>query len=173
MYASIGDEQSLSQNLSTFSSHVKRIGEIMDVATSDDLVLLDELATGTSPEEGEALALAIATYLLNNSISSVISSHYSRLKEFAYSRSGIINASMAFDEKKLTPLYEYHEEVPGRSYGLVVAKRFGIKDEVIKDAESFLSDGVYDFESTIGKLRNEIRTLELERTELEKERAAL
>lgn len=173
VYASIGDEQSLSQNLSTFSSHVKRIGEIMDVATSDDLVLLDELATGTSPEEGEALALAIATYLLNNSISSVISSHYSRLKEFAYSRSGIINASMAFDEKKLTPLYEYHEEVPGRSYGLVVAKRFGIKDEVIKDAESFLSDGVYDFESTIGKLRNEIRTLELERTELEKERAAL
>ncbi|OQA79521.1 MAG: Endonuclease MutS2 [Tenericutes bacterium ADurb.Bin239] len=173
VYASIGDEQSLSQNLSTFSSHVKRIGEIMRDANSDDLVLLDELATGTSPEEGEALALAIVSYLLNNHISSVISSHYSRLKEFAYKHDGIINASMAFDEKKLTPRYEYHEDVPGRSYGLVVAKRFGINEAVINEAEAFLSHGVYDFESTIGKLREEIRVLEEERAILAKKRHEL
>ncbi|MGI6734744.1 MAG: endonuclease MutS2 [Bacilli bacterium] len=173
VYASIGDEQSLSQNLSTFSSHVKRVGEIMRDANSDDLVLLDELATGTSPEEGEALALAIVSYLLNNHISSVISSHYSRLKEFAYKHDGIINASMAFDEKKLTPRYEYHEDVPGRSYGLVVAKRFGINEAVINAAEAFLSHGVYDFESTIGKLREEIRVLEEERAILAKKRHEL
>ncbi len=156
VYASIGDEQSLSTNLSTFSSHVKRIGEIISVATNNDLVLLDELATGTSPEEGEALALAIVSYLHNAKISAVISSHYSRLKKYAYDHPGIINASMAFDEQKLLPLYVYHENIPGRSYGLVVAKRFGIDGAIIKDAENHLQAGVYEFEETIGKLRADI-----------------
>lgn len=173
VYASIGDEQSLSQNLSTFSSHVKRIGEILNVATHKDLVLLDELATGTSPEEGEALALAVTSHLLNNHISSVISSHYSRLKEFAYKSNGIINASMAFDEQNLLPLYRYREEVPGRSYGLVVAKRFGIKPTIIKEAEEILSAGVYDFETTIGKLRHELLLLEDEKKLLEEEKKVL
>ncbi len=174
VYASIGDEQSLSQNLSTFSSHVTRIGEIIKDATERDLVLLDELATGTSPEEGEALALAVTSYLLNNRISSVISSHYSRLKEFAYKSEGIINASMAFDEVELLPLYQYREEVPGRSYGLVVAKRFGIPAPIISDAENILSAGVYDFETTIGKLRHELLLLDEEKKALtaEKERLA-
>ena len=170
VHASIGDEQSLSQNLSTFSSHVKRIGQILDQATTDDLVLLDELATGTSPEEGEALALAITAYLLNHHISAVISSHYSRLKEFAYKSEGIINASMAFDEQKLSPLYQYHENVPGRSYGLVVAKRFGIPKTVIEEANRYLSKGVYDFETTIGKLRYEISLLEKEKIALNQEK---
>lgn len=173
VYASIGDEQSLSQNLSTFSSHVKRIGEILNKATKNDLVLLDELATGTSPEEGEALALAVTSYLLKNNISSVISSHYSRLKEFAYKSAGIINASMAFDEQKLLPLYRYREEVPGRSYGLVVAKRFGISEAIIKEAEAILSAGVYDFEATIGKLRHELLLLEDEKMALNDEKNAL
>ena len=173
VYASIGDEQSLSQNLSTFSSHVKRIGEILNVATHKDLVLLDELATGTSPEEGEALALAVTSHLLNNHISSVISSHYSRLKEFAYKSNGIINASMAFDEQNLLPLYRYREEVPGRSYGLVVAKRFGIKPTIIKEAEEILSAGVYDFETTIGKLRHELLLLEDEKKLLEEEKKVI
>ncbi|MDY0214195.1 MAG: Smr/MutS family protein [Bacilli bacterium] len=173
VYASIGDEQSLSQNLSTFSSHVKRIGEIINSATHKDLVLLDELATGTSPEEGEALALAVTSYLLNAHISSVISSHYSRLKEFAYKSHGIINASMAFDEELLLPLYRYREEVPGRSYGLVVAKRFGIPETIIKEAESILSAGVYDFEATIGKLRHELLLLEDEKIALNEEKIRL
>lgn len=173
VHASIGDEQSLSQNLSTFSSHVKRIGQILNQATSHDLVLLDELATGTSPEEGEALALAITASLLERHISAVISSHYSRLKEFAYKSEGIINASMAFDEQKLTPLYQYHENVPGRSYGLVVAKRFDIPKTVIDQANQYLSKGVYDFETTIGKLRYEIALIEKERIALNIEKEAV
>lgn len=160
VYASIGDEQSLTANLSTFSSHVKRVGEILEVATKDDLVLLDELATGTSPEEGEALALAVTDYLRKNDISAIISSHYSRLKQYAYDNPGILNASMAFDEHNLLPLYEFSENVPGRSYGLVVAKRFGINDDVIKNAESMLQKGVYEFEATIGALRQKIHEVE-------------
>lgn len=160
VYASIGDEQSLTANLSTFSSHVKRIGEILHVATKDDLVLLDELATGTSPEEGEALALAVTDFLRKAHITSIISSHYSRLKQYAYDNPGILNASMAFDEHNLLPLYEFSENVPGRSYGLVVAKRFGISEEVIKNAEAMLQKGVYEFESTIGALRQKIHEVE-------------
>lgn len=166
IYASIGDEQSLTTNLSTFSSHAKRLGEILNVASANDLVLLDELATGTSPEEGEALALAICAFLHEARVTSVISSHYSRLKEFAYNTPGIINASMAFDEAKLAPLYKYHENVPGRSYGLVVAKRFGISEDVIDKAAAYLKKGVYDFELTIGKLRSEIAVVADEKENL-------
>lgn len=166
VYASIGDEQSLTANLSTFSSHVKRIGEILAVATKDDLVLLDELATGTSPEEGEALALAVSDYLRSHHISAIISSHYSRLKQYAYDHPGILNASMAFDEHNLKPLYIFSENVPGRSYGLVVAKRFGISEAVIKYAESVLQKGVYEFEQTIGALRAKIHDVETKEAEL-------
>ncbi len=167
VYATIGDEQSLTANLSTFSSHAQRIGEILHVATNKDFVLLDELGTGTSPEEGEALALAVTSHLQRNHISAVISSHYSRLKQFAFDHPGIINASMAFDETKLAPLYAFHENVPGRSYGLVVAKRFGIPAAIIKEAESLLNEGVYDFEMTIGRLRAEIHTNEKLKVDLE------
>lgn len=162
VYATIGDLQTLTGNLSTFSGHVSQISHILKIATANDLVLLDELGTGTSPEEGEALAIGVTAYLHKHNISAIISSHYSKLKEYAYSAPGIANASMAFSEEKLEPLYKYHENVPGRSYGLVVAKRFGIDQSIIQEAEAFLSDKNSTFEKTIGKLRSEVQeTIEL------------
>ena len=107
IYLDIGDNQSLSDNLSTFSAHMKNIGEILDVVKGTDLVLLDELGTGTDPKEGELIALGIVKYLENKKPLCLISSHYSKIKEYAFLSENIENSSMLFDETKLAPTYKY------------------------------------------------------------------
>lgn len=138
IYADIGDNQSLSDNLSTFAAHVSNLSTITHFVTQKDLVLLDELGTGTSPNEGEALALAISDFLLNKKCFAFISSHFEKMKEYAYKREGVTNAMMVFDEKKLLPTYILKIGFPGRSYGLEMANRYHLDKEVVEKAKKNL-----------------------------------
>lgn len=138
IYADIGDNQSLSDNLSTFAAHVSNLSTITHFVTSKDLVLLDELGTGTSPNEGEALALAVSDFLLKKKCYAFISSHFEKMKEYAYRRQGVKNAMMVFDEKKLLPTYILKIGYPGRSYGLEMANRYHLDQEVVELAKKNL-----------------------------------
>ena len=139
IYVDIGDSQSLSDNLSTFSGHMHNLSSILLSVGGKDLVLLDEVGTGTSPKEGEAIAYAVTEFLLKKHAFTMISSHFEGLKAYALSTNGIMNASMLFDEENLLPTYKLRMGLPGESYGLVVAKRFGIPSEILKDAETYLN----------------------------------
>ncbi len=174
IYIDIGDNQSLSDNLSTFSAHMKNIGEILDVVKSRDLVLLDELGTGTDPVEGELIALGIIKYLEKKNALALISSHYSKIKEYAFISENIENSSMLFDEKNLKPTYKYKYSVPGKSYGLEVASRYGIKDEIILDAKKELENNSNNrFENLIKILQSQVEDTERLKEELEKEKINL
>lgn len=139
IYADIGDNQSLSDNLSTFAAHISNLSTITYFITQNDLVLLDELGTGTSPNEGEAIAVAVCDFLLEKKCFGIISSHFEDMKEYAYKRENVVNAMMVFDEKKLLPTYTLKIGLPGRSYGLEMAKRYHLKDSVIDNAKANLN----------------------------------
>jgi len=139
IFVDIGDSQSLSDNLSTFSGHMANIASILNAVGGRDLVLLDEVGTGTSPKEGEAIAFAVISYLIKKHAFTLVSSHFEGLKAYALSHEEITNASMVFDEEKLLPTYKLKMGLPGESYGLVVAKRFGLPDEVVATAKAYAS----------------------------------
>lgn len=139
IFADIGDNQSLSDNLSTFAAHVSNLSTITHFVSDKDLVLLDELGTGTSPNEGEAIAIAVADFLLEKKCLGIISSHFEEMKEYAYKRENAVNAMMVFDDKNLLPTYILKIGFPGRSYGLEMAKRYHLKDSVISDAKKHLN----------------------------------
>lgn len=155
IYADIGDNQSLSDNLSTFAAHVSNLSTITHFVTNKDLVLLDELGTGTSPNEGEALALAVSDFLLKKKCFAFISSHFEKMKEYAYRREGVKNAMMVFDEKKLLPTYLLKIGYPGRSYGLEMANRYHLDKEVVDLARKNLQKtGDKSISDVIDKLNN-------------------
>lgn len=138
IYIDIGDSQSLSDNLSTFSAHISHLAEITKIVSSKDLVLIDELGTGTDPKEGEAIAMAVINKLERVRCSALISSHFGSLKEYAFTNRNISNASMLFNENKLEPTYIFKQGVPGKSYALDVARRFGLSNEIISEANEYL-----------------------------------
>ena len=138
IFIDIGDNQSLSDNLSTFSAHISQIGEIIHAVGGKDLVLLDELGTGTDPKEGEALAVEVTKYLEAKHALAMISSHFAAMKEYAFLSKNIANASMIFDEENLSPTYRFKQGVPGKSYALEVASRYGIDKDIIAKAHEFL-----------------------------------
>ena len=181
IYIDIGDNQSLSDNLSTFSAHMTNIASILDVVKSNDLVLLDELGTGTDPKEGEVLGLGIVKYLENKHPLCLISSHYSKIKEYAFLSENVENSSMLFDEENLVPTYKYKYQAPGKSYGIEVATRYGLNEDVIKEARKELEEiNDNQFTNLISKLQKMIDEnerlkddLEKNRQELEKEKKAL
>ena len=140
IYIDIGDNQSLSDNLSTFSAHISQIGEIIHAVGGKDLVLLDELGTGTDPKEGEALAIEVTKHLEKKHALAMISSHFAAMKEYAFLSKNIANASMIFDEENLSPTYRFKQGVPGKSYALEVASRYGIDADIIKNAKQFLKE---------------------------------
>ena len=140
IYIDIGDNQSLSDNLSTFSAHISQIGEIVNAVGGKDLVLLDELGTGTDPKEGEALAVEVTKYLEEKHALAMISSHFAAMKEYAFLSKKISNASMIFDEENLSPTYIFKQGVPGKSYALEVASRYGINQNIIDNAKAFLKE---------------------------------
>ena len=140
IYVDIGDNQSLTDNLSTFSAHMSQIGEITRVVKGKDLVLIDELGTGTDPREGEALAISVSKYLIESHALCFISSHFAGLKEFALTNPVIENSSMLFDEDNLSPTYRFKLGAPGKSYGIEVAERYGISSSIIEDAKAFLKE---------------------------------
>jgi len=165
VYADIGDEQSLQENLSTFAGHLRRLREMLEEATSHSLVLIDELGSGTDPEEGAALSQAILEALLERGVKGMVTTHLSPLKAFAQGREGIQNASMRFDLEALRPTYELVLGVPGRSYALAIARRLALPEEVLKRAEALLPEG--------GRLEALLERLEAERLALEAERERL
>lgn len=174
IYIDIGDNQSLSDNLSTFSAHMSNIASILDVVKSRDLVLLDELGTGTDPKEGEVLGLGIIKYLESAHALCLVSSHYSKIKEYAFISPNIENSSMLFDEEKLLPTYKYKYLAPGKSYGVEVATRYGIKKEVIEDARKQLANQKDNgFEKLLSELQKQIEQNERLKDDLEKERKAI
>ena len=138
VYADIGDEQSIEQNLSTFSSHMTNIIRILEEATPHSLVLLDELGAGTDPEEGSALARALLQHLRDHGIPAAATTHYSEVKLFAHATPGITNASVEFDLETLSPTYELTIGLPGRSNALLIARRLGLPSPIVNLAESYI-----------------------------------
>ena len=171
IFADIGDEQSIEQSLSTFSSHLSRIVEILRDATPESLVLLDELGAGTDPSEGSALARAILSHLLDRGVETVATTHYSELKAFAHERPGVVNASVEFDVETLSPTYRLTIGLPGRSNALAIASRLGLPAEIIEQGREFLGSAGVEMESLLSNLAEERRVASDERYRLSMERA--
>ena len=168
IYCDIGDEQSIEQNLSTFSSHILNIKNIINNVDSNSLVLIDEIGAGTDPEEGSALALAIIKKLLLSNCFGIITTHYSRLKEFAITSQKLENASMEFDAKTLRPMYKLNIGIPGSSNAIEIAKTLGIEQNIIDNATELLSDKKVSFENVLRKAEESRRQADLLNLELEK-----
>jgi len=176
--ADIGDEQSLEQNLSSFSGHVSKIKDIIENANSKSLVLMDELGSGTDPMEGAAFAMAIIDYLNKKHVTSIITTHYSEVKAYAFNTTGIKSASMEFNVETLSPTYRLLEGIPGESNALIIAKKYGISEEVIENAKSYISEDnqrVEEMLKSIKEKNDELETmqakLEATRTELDKQKS--
>lgn len=152
VFADIGDEQSLEQNLSTFSGHMDGVKAILEQVTDRSLVLLDELGAGTDPKEGAALAMAILDDLGTKGSLVMVTTHYPELKVYGYDRAKTINASMEFDQQTLQPTYRLLLGIPGRSNGLEIAQRLGIAPSIINEARSLVSDDSQDLNKMIGDL---------------------
>jgi DNA mismatch repair protein MutS2 len=165
--ADIGDYQSIEQNLSTFSAHVTNIDFISRTATAHSLVLLDELGSATDPEEGAALAVAIASHFGRVGCMTVISTHHTSLKVYGANTPGVINASVGFDEATLQPTYELKIGVPGASAGINIAQRLGLNRAIIDSARSRLSTQTRDVGEFLDKLHAELREAGRERLQLQ------
>lgn len=180
VYADIGDEQSIEQSLSTFSGHITNITHILDQADPQSLVILDELGSGTDPQEGAALAMAILDYLVARRIPTLVATHYPELKVYANAAPGVVNASMEFDLESLRPTYHLIIGLPGRSNALAIAKRLGLKDEIIEAARREIDPAelrAEDLLNEIHRQRDLTRTAreaaEIARQEVEQLRADL
>jgi DNA mismatch repair protein MutS2 len=167
----IGDYQSIEQNLSTFSAHVTNINFISRTATAGSLVLLDELGSTTDPEEGAALAVAIAEHFLRLGCMTIISTHHTSLKVFAANSPGVVNAAVGFDESTLRPTYDLKIGVAGASAGINIAQRLGLNQAIIDSARARLGSQTRDVAQFLDRLHSELRDAEAERLRLqEKER---
>jgi DNA mismatch repair protein MutS2 len=164
--ADIGDYQSIEQNLSTFSAHVTNIDFISRTATRESLVLLDELGSATDPEEGAALAVAIADHFRRVGAVSVISTHHTSLKVYGANTPGVLNAAVGFDEKTLRPTYELRVGVPGASAGLNIAQRLGLNPSIVDAARSHIGTQTQDVSKFLDRLHSELREVETERADL-------
>jgi len=166
--ADIGDYQSIEQNLSTFSAHVTNIDFISRTATADCLVLLDELGAATDPEEGAALAVAIAEHFRSAGCITIISTHHTSLKVFGANTDGVVNASVGFNETTLQPTYELRMGLPGASAGINIAQRLGMNPAIISAARSRLSSQARDVAEFLDRLHAELHHAEAERLRLRK-----
>jgi DNA mismatch repair protein MutS2 len=190
VFADIGDEQSIEQSLSTFSSHVVRIVEVLRAISAlrrqapdgspPALVLFDELGAGTDPDEGSALARSILTYLLDRQVPTIATTHYSELKAFAHETKGVVNASVAFDVETLSPTYELEIGLPGRSNALAIAARLGLDPRIVRGARRHLGAAGVRMEGLLRDLEqerdaavDERQQLEVGRAEVELRRAEL
>ena len=166
--ADIGDSQSIEQNLSTFSAHITNIDRISRTATARSLVLLDELGSATDPEEGAALAVAIADHFLQLHAFTIISTHHTALKVFATNTAGVLNAAVGFDENTLQPTYELRVGVPGASAGINIAQRLGLNPQIIGRARERLATQTQDIANFLDQLHRELAAAEEERRVLRK-----
>lgn len=192
VFCDVGDEQSIEQSLSTFSSHIRNIVDITARADEKSFVLIDEIGAGTDPEEGGALAQAVIKHLLDKGSFGIVTTHYSVLKEFAYIDKRIMNASMEFDAETFAPLYKINIGSPGSSNAIEIAKRLGLNESITDAATELLSENKVNFENVLKaaeksrrdaekeledlavtkqKAKQELEELELQSKKLEEERA--
>ena len=164
--ADIGDAQSIERDLSTFSSHIVNLNRIAQAADGSSLVLLDELGSATDPEEGAALAVAIAEHFLNAHTWSIISTHHTSLKIYAENTEGVLNAAVGFDEQTLAPTYQLRLGVPGASAGINIAARLGLAPDIITSARSRLSTQTQDIGRFLDSLHAQIEAVTAERAAL-------
>ena len=194
IFCDVGDAQSIEESLSTFSSHITNIIHIVDRANEKSLVLIDELGGGTDPDEGQALAKAIVSHLLRSGCAGVVTTHYTALKEFAFSAAGIENACMEFDSDTLRPLYVIKIGLPGASNALAISRRLGLNEQILQEALGNLSEDAQKFENIVrsaeesrvkadetlrecnllkAEWQEKLTALQLEREKLQKEKEKL
>lgn len=170
IFADIGDEQSIEQSLSTFSSHMRNIIEVIDKADADTLALLDELGAGTDPAEGSAIAMAVLEHLLDRGAKCVVTTHSGELKLFAFQKDRVENARVEFDPVTLEPTFQLSIGLPGRSNALEISRRLGLSEGVLRRAVAFMSEGGMRVEDAIVSLEAERRAFSESLANLEAER---
>ena len=173
VYADIGDEQSIEQSLSTFSSHMNHIINILQRADGNSLVLFDELCSGTDPVEGAALSTAILTELMTRKTTVVATTHYAELKAFALDTAGVQNACCEFDVETLKPTYRLLLGIPGRSNAFAISKRLGLEDRLVELAEKFVSEDNRRFETIVGQLEQAHIAAEKDKAEINRIKSEL
>jgi len=163
IFCDIGDEQSIEQNLSTFSSHMKYIVQVLKEANSNSLVLLDELGAGTDPTEGAALGMAILDFLYKEKVKVMATTHHDTLKTYAYLTEGVCNARVEFDEKTLKPTFQISIGLPGKSCAFIIARRLDLTFEVVSRAQSFLTKEKIKADSLIEEIEQDKKLIEKEK----------
>ncbi len=163
VYADIGDEQSIEQSLSTFSSHISRIVEILGLADSRSVVLLDEIGAGTDPQEGSALSRGLLNELVSRRVYTIATTHYSELKHFAYATERVENASVEFDPESLRPTYRLTIGLPGRSNALAIAQRLGMPESILADARSLTAPDERRADDLLGEIQDALNAARDER----------
>ncbi len=169
----IGDDQSIENSLSTFSAHIENISRILENAAPDSLVLIDELGTGTDPEEGSALACAVLKELRSSGALVFATTHLAEIKGFVHRTEGMLNASMEFDQQTLMPLYRLRKGEPGQSHALETARRYGLPDRIVSSAKSLLGSNKLEFDNMVADLNLKRRMHEEALAALEQQKAAL
>ena len=171
VYADVGDQQSIEQSVSTFSSHMRSVIEILAEATPESLVLLDELGTSTDAEEGSALARAILDHLAANEVSTIVTTHHRNVAAFAETSDGMMNASVQLDADSLTPTYHLTLGVPGRSYAMAIAASLGLPEHIMRNAQASIEPQYLRFEDWLTELQRERNQLQAMLLETEQSRA--